>query len=133
MRPMAGRELIEPPSGIVVERLALTMAAAVGLAWAALDHDARTQYRIMASAALLRLGVDALEDGAVYIRASVERAAEALRQAANLAEHNKEREDLIQRLHRDASNMETLAMILDGSEPEASALPAPGSGPEDSI
>lgn len=117
MRPTVGRELTELPDGQAVERLALIMAASVGVTWAKLDHDAAFQLRVQANAALLQFGVEALDGAAIHFRERIRQAAESLRQAANLASHNKERESLIQRLHRDATSMESLVMILDGSEP----------------
>lgn len=125
MKPVVGRELTAPPTGQAVERLALVMAASVGQIWAKLDAETALQFRVMANAVLTRLGVDALEEGAVHLRATIAQGAESLRRAASLADFNKEREDLIHRLHRDATNMETMAMILNGTGPEVPSLPAP--------
>lgn len=100
------------PDGIAVERLALTMAAAVGVVWAKADADTARMLRVAANAALLHLGAEGRATGAQALTDTLQEGAETARVAARLLDHHKLSEDLIQRLHRSATGAEMVARTL---------------------
>lgn len=113
--------MIDPrpiPDAFAVERLCVVMAASVGIVWGKLDHDSAARMRVMANAALLQLGIEAQAAAPRHLEGSVQDAAEALRTAAAICDHHKEREPTIQKMHRAAQNMEVLAGILSRVEAE---------------
>lgn len=103
------RSNIRPaPNGQEVEKLAITLAAAVGAVWASIPEEAAAQYRVMANAALMRYrdGIPATPQAA----AALDEAVQAIRSGARGLEGIDE--GLIQRLYKAAARLEILANVV---------------------
>lgn len=108
------------PDGMEVERLAIAMASAVGLAWPKATAETAMQFRVVANAALFHLGAQGVPQGQRRLADALSEAAEAVRVGAKVLDHHKLSEELIQRLHRAASTIETVGFTLGVMAPEAS-------------
>lgn len=69
-----------------IEKLSVAMAAAVGFRWDLLDEENRCGLRRYASAALMRLGVDARTAGKAALADTLETAAKAAENAVAAAD-----------------------------------------------
>lgn len=104
------------PDGFAIERLAISMAAACGLVWTALDLDEATRFRICANTALLHPVVEGAATKA--LAEGLEEAAQAAWAAGRAIDHLKGDERLIQRLHRSASAVQQVGRVLGVLAPE---------------
>ena len=105
------------PDAWSIERLGAVMAASQGLFWPGLSLEVKSDYRVMANAALMSLGTQGHDRGLNRLKRVIEDAAGAARQAADLLAKMGETQQT--RLHRAASNLDALMIILEGAPEEA--------------
>lgn len=106
------------PDGLAVERLAVTMAAAAGLAWKALSAAEARAIRIMANAALMHLGAEAYAKGLARLKERLGETVATMRRGADALGESAEVEPLVKALYRDAMTVELMLQILDGADEE---------------
>lgn len=115
------------PTGMEVECIAVAMAATIGLMFHTLDEDNRFRLRVMASAALVRLGLEdkpALGDRELVKQLiGIADAAEAAVRALDADEHNVP-DATVKNLQRAATVARTLHDIVTWADlPEVDARP----------
>lgn len=104
------------PDGRAVEVLAITMAAARGWVWQRLSIEEARDMRVMANAALMRLGADAHEVGLLRLKDRLTTTVATMRQGAEAIEPISA--EIAKALYRDAMTVETMLQILSGADEE---------------
>lgn len=116
------------PTGMEIEVIAVAMAATIGLMFHTLDEENRFRLRVMASAALVRLGLEdkaALGDRELVKQlVGVAEAAEAAVRALDADEHNVP-EATVKNLQRAATVARTLHDIIVWADLPETAAPQP--------
>jgi hypothetical protein len=97
------------PDGQAVERLAITMAAAIGLVWSSVEADHASRLRVMANAVLMRNLPETIP-ATPTAQSALDEAVQALRAGARGLEGI--HEGLIQRLFRAAAKLEILSSVV---------------------
>jgi len=113
------------PTGHAVESLAIAMAAGVGVAWPTASVETRAKVRDLAHLALMHMHlrlVDSPAVGAARLAETLLEGAETARAAARALDHDKGPEQLIQRLHKAAANIEGVGRMLGVLEPEEAVI-----------